>query len=57
MFSYFEVEGKDPATGAPVKLHWFGGGTDLTPSYLDEADAVAFHSSLKTVCDTHSPAL
>ncbi len=30
---------------------WFGGGTDLTPYYLIEEDAVHFHQSLKTVCD------
>ncbi|MDP1746859.1 MAG: coproporphyrinogen III oxidase, partial [Bacteroidota bacterium] len=25
---------------------WFGGGIDLTPHYIDEEDAVFFHSSL-----------
>lgn len=30
---------------------WFGGGTDLTPYYLFEEDAVHFHSSYKNVCD------
>ncbi len=30
---------------------WFGGGTDLTPYYLDKADAKFFHSSLKEACD------
>jgi coproporphyrinogen III oxidase len=34
---------------------WFGGGIDLTPYYLDEEDAVAFHTKLKTVCDKHDP--
>ncbi|MCH5683512.1 oxygen-dependent coproporphyrinogen oxidase [Niabella sp. W65] len=30
---------------------WFGGGTDLTPYYLFEEDAVHFHSTYKNVCD------
>jgi coproporphyrinogen III oxidase len=34
---------------------WFGGGSDLTPYYLFEEDAVHFHSVLKKVCDAHSP--
>ena len=36
-------------------LWWFGGGTDLTPSYLYEEDARHFHGSLKTTCDKHDP--
>ena len=32
---------------------WFGGGTDLTPWYLYEADARHFHRTIKTVCDRH----
>jgi len=32
---------------------WFGGGTDLTPYYLFEEDAVHFHRTLKQVCDRH----
>lgn len=34
-------------------LWWFGGGTDLTPSYLYEEDAKHFHSTLKQCCDRH----
>ena len=30
---------------------WFGGGTDLTPYYLFEDDAVHFHTTYKNVCD------
>ncbi len=30
---------------------WFGGGTDLTPYYLDEDDAMHFHQTLKKACD------
>ncbi|KAK6803227.1 hypothetical protein RDI58_001011 [Solanum bulbocastanum] len=36
--------------GAP-RQWWFGGGTDLTPSYLFEEDVKHFHSVQKTVCD------
>lgn len=46
-YRYFEVQdGKE-------KRWWFGGGTDLTPYYLDEADAQHFHGVLKTACDLH----
>jgi coproporphyrinogen III oxidase len=30
---------------------WFGGGTDLTPYYLIEEDAVHFHQTYKNTCD------
>lgn len=30
---------------------WFGGGTDLTPYYLFEEDAIHFHRTYKNVCD------
>lgn len=32
---------------------WFGGGIDLTPHYIDKAEAAQFHHALKTVCDKH----
>lgn len=32
---------------------WFGGGIDLTPHYVVEADAQYFHQQLKTVCDKY----
>jgi coproporphyrinogen III oxidase len=32
---------------------WFGGGSDLTPYYLDDRDAVHFHSVLKSICAKH----
>ncbi len=35
---------------------WFGGGTDLTPYYLDESDVRSFHGLLKRTCDAHDPA-
>jgi coproporphyrinogen III oxidase len=45
-FRYFELESGDS---------WFGGGCDLTPSYLFEEDARHFHAILKSVCDQHNP--
>ncbi|RZK46010.1 MAG: oxygen-dependent coproporphyrinogen oxidase, partial [Hymenobacter sp.] len=35
---------------------WVGGGIDLTPIYVDEAQARRFHQQLKAACDKHSPA-
>lgn len=32
---------------------WFGGGIDLTPHYVNPAEATAFHRSLKNACDRH----
>lgn len=34
-------------------LWWFGGGSDLTPSFLYEEDARHFHGTLKECCDRH----
>ncbi|MEO9853620.1 MAG: oxygen-dependent coproporphyrinogen oxidase [Reichenbachiella sp.] len=34
-------------------VSWFGGGIDLTPHYVDEADAMYFHKQLKNCCDRH----
>lgn len=36
-------------------LAWYGGGCDLTPSYLFEEDAAAFHAFWRGVCDRHDP--
>lgn len=33
---------------------WFGGGTDLTPYYLFEEDAVHFHKTYKEACDLYN---
>jgi len=38
---YFETDG-----GA----WWFGGGTDITPSYLNLEDMKHFHGTYKTIC-------
>ena len=48
---YFEVAGP---SGDPVDA-WFGGGTDLTPTYPYPDDAVHFHRTLKSVCHRHHP--
>mmetsp|Transcript_10171 Transcript_10171/g.25353 ORF Transcript_10171/g.25353 Transcript_10171/m.25353 type:complete len:369 (-) Transcript_10171:747-1853(-) len=32
---------------------WFGGGTDITPSYLVPEDLKHFHGTYKAVCDKH----
>lgn len=45
-YRYFETEG-----GA----WWFGGGTDITPAYLDEHDMKHFHGTYKKICDRHDP--
>lgn len=37
------------------KHWWFGGGTDITPSYVDEEDMSHFHGVYKEVCDRHDP--
>lgn len=37
------------------KQWWFGGGTDLTPVYVDKEDAFHFHNTLKEACDKHHP--
>jgi len=34
---------------------WFGGGSDLTPSYLFREDAVHFHAALAAACERHRP--
>ncbi len=32
---------------------WFGGGIDLTPHFINPADAKLFHQTLKDVCDQY----
>ena len=48
-YRYFEVDAGEE------KQWWFGGGSDLTPSYLNDKDAIHFHSTLKEACDKHDP--
>lgn len=48
-YRYFETANNDGTTNA----FWFGGGTDLTPSFLFDEDAIHFHRTIKTACDAH----
>lgn len=51
-YRYFETsDPKDPINGE--KNWWFGGGTDLTPSYLFPEDVKHFHQTIKDACDRH----
>ncbi|GAA6010117.1 hypothetical protein JCM11491_005875 [Sporobolomyces phaffii] len=51
-YRYFEIQDpKDP--NGPPKAWWFGGGTDLTPSYVYPDDVRHFHGAFKDVCDRH----
>lgn len=45
-YRYFETDGG---------VWWFGGGTDITPSYIDVDDMKHFHGTYKDVCDKHDP--
>ena len=36
-------------------VHWFGGGIDLTPHYVNVEDARHFHQEVKAVCDRFDP--
>ncbi|WP_057935760.1 oxygen-dependent coproporphyrinogen oxidase [Algoriphagus resistens] len=44
---YFEMDNGE---------HWFGGGIDLTPHYIDGDDAKYFHQEVKNVCDQYDSA-
>ncbi|EGP90071.1 unnamed protein product [Zymoseptoria tritici ST99CH_1E4] len=48
-YRYFETANADGSTNA----WWFGGGTDLTPSYLFDEDVIHFHRGIKEACDAH----
>ncbi|KAH6971854.1 Coproporphyrinogen III oxidase [Ilyonectria sp. MPI-CAGE-AT-0026] len=48
-YRYFETANPDGTSQA----WWFGGGSDLTPSYLFDEDAIHFHKTLKDACDSH----
>ena len=49
MFELYNMKGE-------VIDRWFGGGTDLTPYYLAEEDAIHFHQTYKNICDRFDPA-
>jgi coproporphyrinogen III oxidase len=44
-YRYFETDGG---------IWWFGGGTDITPSYLDIDDMKHFHGTYKMTCDKYN---
>ncbi|HEX5964193.1 MAG TPA: oxygen-dependent coproporphyrinogen oxidase [Gemmatimonadales bacterium] len=48
---YFEITGP---SNEPIDA-WFGGGTDLTPTYPFPDDAIHFHRTLKSACERHHP--
>mgnify|MGYP003365503420 FL=1 len=52
-YRYFETWNPD---GTP-QTWWFGGGADLTPSYLYEEDAEHFHTLHKKALDKHDTSL
>jgi coproporphyrinogen III oxidase len=53
-YRYFETsDPKKPLDGETN--WWFGGGTDLTPSYLFPEDCKHFHQTIKDACDKHDP--
>ncbi|KAH8082465.1 Coproporphyrinogen oxidase [Cristinia sonorae] len=59
-YRYFEITDPDQVDEngeQKVVAWWFGGGSDLTPSYLYEEDAVHFHKTLKDACDNHGQGL
>lgn len=45
-YRYFEITQEDGSV-----IWWFGGGTDLTPYYVNEKDFKHFHKTLKETCD------
>eukprot|EP00899_Mesostigma_viride_P026524 jgi/Mesvir1/7056/Mv09172-RA.1 len=53
-YRYFEAQAPKDMPGAPQSW-WFGGGTDLTPSFLFEEDVKQFHQVYKDICDKHDP--
>jgi coproporphyrinogen III oxidase len=49
-YRYFEIGGDSEG-----KTWWFGGGADLSPSYLMREDAMHFHRVHKEACDLYDP--
>lgn len=50
-FRYFSVKQSAGSSEGEEHQDWFGGGADLTPSYLYAEDARHFHRVLKEACD------
>ncbi|CAI5502308.1 unnamed protein product [Closterium sp. Naga37s-1] len=55
-YRYFETDAPEGAKDAP-RAWWFGGGTDITPSYLFEEDMKHFHGTQKAAVEKIDPAL
>ncbi|CCL99763.1 uncharacterized protein FIBRA_01785 [Fibroporia radiculosa] len=59
-YRYFEITEPVPEGSqekGKIVAWWFGGGGDLTPSYLYEEDAKHFHATHKAACDPHGAAV
>ncbi|KAG7884307.1 hypothetical protein KL938_002179 [Ogataea parapolymorpha] len=52
-YRYFEIMNED---GSP-QTWWFGGGADLTPSYIYDEDCINFHQQHKNALDKFRPDL
>lgn len=52
-YRYFEVDQPGAPADAPPLAWWFGGGSDLTPSYLYPEDAEHFHCTLRDAAARH----
>ena len=51
-YRMFELYDSSPDNEEETVIdRWFGGGTDLTPYYLIDEDAIHFHGTYKNVCD------
>ena len=50
---YFELMDAD----GEVQDAWFGGGTDLTPTYPSPDDVRAYHRAIRGACDRFHPSL
>ena len=55
-YRYFEI-GEDSSATPADGAWWFGGGADLTPSYVYDDDARHFHASHKAWLDRTHPSL
>lgn len=62
-YRYFEITEPESSSdfteqkSPKVIAWWFGGGSDLTPSYLYHEDAIHFHKTLKSACEAHGSSL
>jgi coproporphyrinogen III oxidase len=52
---YFEIAAPGGSPGGSPGDAWFGGGTDLTPTFPYPEDAVHFHRALQALSARHDP--